>query len=519
MSNGTLGNPACEGEQLIIQVMGKEHPSGHEIVIVDQHRGERIDAFGEAETEDLPDPTSVLHKWCWQGYQRVNAQLHIDTENGDPIRLPLLEWLLKNNRKLRLQDNVIQPVLPMALWQGMTRDERHALPLRPGYLYVFYGDKLWREIEASANAETGQMEFRDIDLAAHCDSNERYQDDRRPAVGIALEEIWLPHRANERYVDGSVRIGYSEVQWSAARLNHLQADSHAQRTRCHAINLSGANNFASPGQLYMLSNEEPQRLRTGLAEQHAATPNALSLDLTGDYLPQLRDQARAELSQFDTGESARTAADEGMRSGSGHGEQPSPLYLQASARCQVLKNRVEQSGDDTEAADAIWAGLGEAEDSLADAREREIPGLVLADTLFELRHSLHGCRVSLGYLQQIPALAAEDRFYECAALVNQTILKRHDKAGQTNALRRFADRADLSESSELQRILRSAQRELARNQLEAYQGRLHGLLLSREANAVLADLFSLEGHDYLGAYALTADLLEALRDAPGDADP
>lgn len=519
MSNGTLGNPACEGEQLIIQVMGKEHPAGHEIVIVDLHRGERIEAFGQAETEDLPEPASVLHKWCWQGYQRVDAHLHIDTESGTPIRLPLLKWLLKSNRKPRLQDNIIQPVLPMALWQGLGRNERHALPLRPGYLYIFHGDKIWREIQASANAESGQMEFRDIDLAAHCDSNERFQDDRRPAVGIALEEIWLPRRANERYVDSSVRIAYSEVQWSAARLNHLQADHNAQRTRCHAINLSGANNFALSGRLYMLSQEEPQRLRIGLAEQHTATPNALTLDLTGNYLSQLRDKATAELSQFDTGESARAAADEGMRSGSGHGEQRSPLYLQASARCQVLRNRVAQGGDDAEAAETIWAGLGETEDSLAAAREREIPGLVLADTLFELRHSLHGCRASLEYLQQLPALAAEDRFYECAALVNQTILKRHDKAGQANALRRFADKADLSHSGELHRILRSAQRELARNQLEAYQGRLHGLLLSREANAVLADLFSLEGHDYLGAYALAADLLEALRDAPGDADP
>ncbi|MCE8002274.1 toxin VasX [Billgrantia ethanolica] len=519
MSNGTLGNPACEGEQLIIQVMGKEHPAGHEIVIVDQYRGEQLAEFGEAEMEDLPEPTSVLHKWCWQGYQRVNAQLHIESESGEPIRLPLLEWLYKNNRKLRMQDNVIQPVLPMALWQGLGRHERHALPLRPGYLYIFYGDKLWREIQASANAESGRLEFRDIDLAAHRDDRDRYQDDRRPTAGIALEEIWLPRRANERYIDGGVRIAYSEVQWSAARINYLQADTQAQRTRCHAVNLSSANNFASPGQLYILSNEEPQRLRIDLAEQHTATPHALTHDMAGDYLSRLKNQAAGELSQFDSGDSARAAADEGMRSGNGHGEQASPLYAQASARCGVLKERIAQGESATEEASVIWDGLGEAQDCLAAAREREIPGLVLVDTLFELRHSRHGCQTSLEYLQLIPALAAQDEFYECAALVNQTILRRHDHTGQANTLRRFADKADLSDTSKLQRILRSAQRELARSQLETYQSRLHGLLLSREANAVLADLLSLEGHDYLGAYALVADLLEALRDAPGHADP
>ncbi|MBF8221912.1 toxin VasX [Halomonas sp. 328] len=519
MSRGNLGNLACESEKLFIQVMGKDHPAGHEIVIVDAHSGERLEAFGEADTEALPNPVSVLHQWCWQGYQRVDAQLHIASENGDPIRLPLLERLFKSPRKPRLQDNVIQPVLPMALWQGLERNARHALPLRPGYVYVFYGDKLWREIEASANAESGQMEFRDIDLAAHRDGDERYRDDRRPAVGVALEEVWLPCRANERHIDGGVRLAYSEVQWSAARINYLLADSHAQRTRCHAVNLSSTNDFALPGQLYSLSNDEPQRLRIGLAEQHTATPNALTQDLIGDYLSRLRDQATEELTRFDAGDSARAAADEGMRSGNGYGEPAGPLYLQASARCQVLKARMAQDGDDSDAVNAIWDGLGEAQDCLVDAREREIPGLVLVDTLFELRHSLHGCRAALEYLQQIPALAAQDEFYECAALVNQTILKRHDKAGQANALRRFADKADLSDSGELQRILRHAQRELARGQLEVYQARLHGLLLSREGNALLADLFSLEGHDYLGAYALVADLLEALRDSPGDADP
>ncbi|MBR9906205.1 MAG: hypothetical protein GYB15_21520, partial [Gammaproteobacteria bacterium] len=71
--SGVLGNPACEGEKLFIQVMGKDHPEGHEIVIVNQHSGERLDDFGEAETEELSDPTSVLHKWCWQGLQRVDA--------------------------------------------------------------------------------------------------------------------------------------------------------------------------------------------------------------------------------------------------------------------------------------------------------------------------------------------------------------------------------------------------------------------------------------------------------------
>ncbi len=510
MSNGTLGNPACEGEQLIIQVMGKEHPAGHEIVIVDQYRGEQLAEFGEAEMEDLPEPTSVLHKWCWQGYQRVNAQLHIESESGEPIRLPLLEWLYKNKRKLRMQDNVIQPVLPMALWQGLGRHERHALPLRPGYLYIFYGDKLWREIQASANAESGRLEFRDIDLAAHRDDRDRYQDDRRPTAGIALEEIWLPRRANERYIDGGIRIAYSEVQWSAARINYLQADTQAQRTRCHAINLSSANNFASLGQLYILSNEEPQRLREPFAEQQVAQPERVTRDLSGQHLVQLYAKAREEQESFEAdGTVARAAADQGMQvPGS---EETESLYAQAGVRAQVLSELVAVMEQRPAPSADLWQrGLDAAEDSLADAQARHIPGLILEDLLFDMRHALSGCQASERYLLEIPRRAARDPRYQCAFLVNQTVLKPDNGAGEPNALHRHADQADLDATGDLAFVLCQAQREVARHQHQHHQARLAMLLEDARGQAVLADLFSLEGHDYLGAFSLAGDLLAAL---------
>src|SRR5699024_4827454 len=124
---------------------------------------------------------------------------------------------------------------------------------RPGYLYVFYRGRLWRELEVSADDEAGRLVLRDIDLAAHRDDEERNGDDRRPAAGVALEELWLPLRERERRVDNQLRIAYSEVQWSAARLNHLQDDDNARRQRCHYVNLSSTNNQASPGMGYLLA--------------------------------------------------------------------------------------------------------------------------------------------------------------------------------------------------------------------------------------------------------------------------
>lgn len=521
--HGSLSRgPYCEPPTLFVQVMGKQHPEGQRLVTFERYRDRYPDA--PAALEDSLQPTCVLHKWRRRESSPIDIHLEIDSEAGEPIRVPLFEQLWTSPRQDRQQHNIVQPVLPMALWSCLDSRERLALPLRAGYLYVLYRDRLWRELEVSSDDETGRLVLRDIDLAAHRDDEENIVDDRRPAAGVVLEELWLPRRERERYIDSQLRIAYSEVQWSAARLNHLRDDDNARRRRCHYINLSSANNHASLGMGYLLAEGDEQRLRLPLFEQLVAEPQALTRSLGGDALATLRDEATRECDAFAADAiRARSAADAGQQSGETYGEARSPLYLQASVRLAALMTAIDATKDevaeDDDLASVVWdTPLGEAPDCLADARRREIPGLVIQDTLFELRHALQGCRASLSCLQQIPVHAAMDDFYECAALVNQTILRRHDMTGATNPLHRFAGRADLGDDGELSRILRRAQRELARHQFEAYQARLHTLLLSQEGHAVLADLFSLEGHDYLGAYALAADLLEALRDSPAHAD-
>ena len=503
--------PACEPKMLIVEVMGKEHPAGQDLVLFDRYReGYLTDPTKEA-LEPLPARTSVLHKWRWEGTRAVDVHLKIASQAGEPIRLPLFAHLWETPRQQRTHQRcVVQPVMPMALWHAFQGTDRQALPLRAGYLYVFYRERLWREIEVSANTDTGQLEFRDIDLKAHCDAEGHCQADRRPAAGVALDEIWLPARENGHSVDSTLEVAYAEVQWSAARLDYLQTDSRARRARCHTLNLGSANNFPAPGRLYLLSRDEPQRLRLPFLEQHLAHPEQTTQDLSGDALPALLDQAVSEAQTL--GDAQRAAACASA------GDQPdSALFLNARVRLDALASLNAHASGETPPDTALWQGEP-GEDCLADACARHIPGLVIADSLFELRQAMSGSQASLQYLQAIPGLAAQDDFYECAALINRTVLPQRNQAGQPNPLHRYADKADLSDTGELQRILRSAQRKLARAQLDAYQTRLRQLLLARTTPALLADLFSLEGHDYLGAYALAADLLDALRVSPEQAD-
>ncbi|WP_024330079.1 toxin VasX, partial [Thioalkalivibrio sp. ALR17-21] len=522
MSQGTPNNIACEGSKLFIQVMGREHPDGQRLEIVDSRTRDPIDAFGDADTESLEDPVSELHQWCWpeeRRQERADAQLVIEREDGGDMHVPLLEQLFHTSRRMRLQENIIQPVLPMALWNELGRDQRHALPLRAGFLYIFLGGRLWRELEVGPDDEAGHLRLRDIDLADHRDNDGNWQDDRRPAAGVALEELWLPRQASGRRLSRELRMAFSEVQWSAARLRHLEADDTARSRRCRQVGFSQSR-WPSPGSLYPLEDATPMGPRIPLAETRTAQPQVFLRELDGKAMQRLHERAGREADELDDPAEAGEAVHEGTAAPVPYADESDTLYLQAAARLQVTHERLAESDPEIEPPDALlWEGFEPVDDSLEPARERDIPGLVLPDPLFDLRHALSGCRSSLEYLRRIHARAAGEPFFECAALVNQAILPSEHAGGEPNPLHGFADRADLAPDGELHRVLRTRQRRLAREQLATFQTRLHAQLLEPDSVAALADLFSLEGSDYLGAYALAADLLEALREAPEQADP
>ncbi|EPN47515.1 hypothetical protein A241_28061, partial [Pseudomonas syringae pv. actinidiae ICMP 19094] len=97
--------------------------------------------------------------------------------------------------------NQIVPVLPfVALPGSKTVDDMGAPVLaRAGYVYVFYQEKLWRELEIQVS-ETGNT----------------YHTGERKATGVALEDIWLPALWNNRPVQ-TLQLCFSEIQLSAAR--------------------------------------------------------------------------------------------------------------------------------------------------------------------------------------------------------------------------------------------------------------------------------------------------------------
>lgn len=282
-SLGVCTATACEDDLLIIQVTGINHPKGQRIAIEDKNDKELSSTDTKAnitqntlkkldiETikKDEQRLTCHLHKWDWDDKQtkdQRNLSLIIDKVGGGEIRLPFARDIGTTPRQNDAQLIQIVPIVPFTMVTS-TAPDNYGVPAlaRAGYLYIYQDDgknkgKLWREIQIKQD-DKGKTTYHDIDIVKYYNTEEaKYIDDIRPAVGVALEEVWLPIRwrpkgardlmppITDKTIYGANKIGYileySEVQLSAARLNYLAANENHQ---AHPINNPGKSNFFEMG--------------------------------------------------------------------------------------------------------------------------------------------------------------------------------------------------------------------------------------------------------------------------------
>nr|WP_228579044.1 hypothetical protein [Halomonas sp.] len=515
MSQELSQHKACEEPKLFIQVMGKEHPEGHRFVFFDLEDQQEQAALAEAvEEEDLPEPLSRIHGWAWEGQPRRNVWLEIASEEGEPIRVPLFgnvgatPWQEHEQRTVH-QHHVVQPVVPLAFWQSLVDDATHALPCRPGYLYIHYRGAVWREIEVGIS-ESGEWQFRDVDLAQHRNEDGGYVEDRRPATGQPLTELWLPARREMNWLSREVKVAFSDVQWSAARLNHLEANPTAINQRFQSVSLRSPAERVASGRLLAAERLTPQRERSPSLEMQVAHPPLWTEDLSGSVLSSLYQQALSEQQRFDGGgsDAVNGAWNEANR-------EDSPLKREVGLRaaavesvCQANRSTPVQMEEAPEP--PVWEELPEGSDILEDARQREIPGLVLNDPLFELRHALSQTQLAQNYLALLLERCASRPHYRSAVMVQKRVMPERI-GGESNPLRRFASQPALRYlGGEFHTSVATLARDIAHRLWEFHQTHLADLLGNAAYQRILADYFSLEGSDYVSGFCLAEQCFTAL---------
>ncbi len=516
-NTGTNKGPACDSKKLFIQVYGKQHPAGHRFAFYDLTNQQEQEWLGNQKTVESVDlqpehPAFELWQWPWDGQPRRNVWLDIEAEQGAPVRVSLFDEVDQCKRQEKAQDYALQPVVPMLEWTGLLDKKLYALPPRFGYLYLFRKGLLWRELLVSHN-DADQLEMRDIRLTDHRQGEQiKTTDNLRQPVGKPLSELWIPIRQQGGKIT-DVEMAFSEVQWSAARVNYLQNNAAARRQRCCRVRAEPSLQLRT-GRLVDIARQPSQRPRDVAEELLTPTPERYSTDLESNHLSTLFQSVNDDLQKYEEGGAAAVST----ASWGDQDTKESFLYA-GQARSAVMKKiLLDEQNQQCSPVEEVWQEAPSIEDIWIDAKQRHIPGLLLPDNLFQVRHAAQTVAGVQSYQQHLLQRQQMQPNYRSAELLALRGLP-PTIGGKENPISKFFHGSDIGFlGGTFHSTIRTIQRQNLDNSWRASQQYLMAQIKDRNNQQLLADYFSLEGVDYIAGFKLVADLLAPLTSQPGVLD-
>jgi hypothetical protein len=516
------GNPACETGKLIVEVIGKNHPAGQRVVIYDETDRELQEWLTQqAKQELVPDDqqSSTLHIWDWDQQPTRHLWLEIEAERGSPIRVPLMDDTRITPRESKRQWNQIVPVVPMSTMRGISANHQHReypVHARPGFIYLFYRGKLWRELEIRQGE--GQVTYHDVRLSDFR-LGDSFRAGAREASGKGLNEIWLPAQWNNRSAP-DIEAAYAEVQWPVARLNAMERSARLRRSRCNRLSLAVAERSfgnttykaASQQRAFYLHTVPAHRPRDPAREWLFDQPLKYLHDLSGQYPLQSLQFAQQIHQRHERGESNPEPS---------HAQQTQDdLRPETGAWTAVLGETLQSLQHVCSATDerVHWQAAPVEIDVLATVKKRQIAGVLVEDGLYRMRHLLARTNQAQAVLQ-LCAQRATFHSHHASALLIQRMMVPPQIGGQSNPLHRFISQVSQEGRQQIDLCSGRHARQLANTCLKAAQDNLASWLEQASNQHALGDHFCLEGLDYAGAFHLCSQLFVCLARTADQQDP
>ncbi|WP_339719019.1 toxin VasX [Marinomonas primoryensis] len=490
--------PACDTTKLFIEVTGIQHDPSYSFQFYgakDDSRKTEIE--GKKVCQQLGDTS--IYSWEWEkNASPINACLSIAAENGD-ITLPLYDDAQAKERVDGEQDYLLHSIVPLTLlptYNKHLQDNERYAPTRNGYLYVFYNNKAWRELEIHASDSEG-VQFQDVDLSAYrTGENNTFSSEKREAVGKPLKEIWLPVKDNNK--DTLVHLAYSDVPWSGERLNYLEANLSELKKRAQFLHAlkgieNSPNNRAKETLVLPATTLPEMRVRADI-EWHTAEPIKFNRDLTGSSLNQ----------QY-------TDIKSGIEKANNNGDEQFEALMHRSAfqyeygmKETALRSLITNDND----LDKNWEA-SQSLDYLSDAKARQLRTLVLDDPVFDLKQRAFMVLSGAAYMQQLYVDMSQQEYYQTAELTQQMIMT--ERFGQQdNALYKFNSDVSRDLSGRFHRTLRTRERLIANRDIKELQYFVDQTLNRQRTADVLRDISSLNGLNSAGAHAIVSHSMSAL---------
>jgi hypothetical protein len=490
--------PACDTTKLFIEVTGIQHDPSYSFQFYGAKDDSRKTEIEGKKVCQLLGDTSI-YSWEWgKNASPINACLSIAAENGD-ITLPLYDDAQAKERVDGEQDYLLHSIVPLTLlptYNKHLQDNERYAPTRNGYLYIFYNNKAWRELEIHASDSEG-VQFQDVDLSAYrTGENNIFSSDKREAVGKPLKDIWLPVKDNNK--DTLVHLAYSDVPWSGERLNYLEANLSELKKRAQFLHAlkgieNSPNNRAKETLVLPATTLPEMRVRADI-EWHIAEPIKFNRDLTGSSLNQ----------QY-------TDIKSGIEKANNNGDEQFEALMHRSAfqyeygmKETALRSLITSDND----LDKNWEA-SQSLDYLSDAKARQLRTLVLDDPVFDLKQRAFMVLSGAAYMQQLYVDMSQQEYYQTAELTQQMIMT--ERFGQQdNALYKFNSDVSRDLRGRFHRTLRTRERLIANRDIKELQYYVDQTLNRQRTADVLRDISSLNGLNSAGAHKIVGHALSAL---------
>lgn len=492
MSTKFASSPSCDGKKFFIEVTGIQHGSEQDFEfydLTDMSQQAALEAKKSIDPE-LDESTVYSWDWCDESANR-NVWLKIEAE-GEPIKLPLFQNVADIPRKKDEQDYLVHAVLPLTLLptyqSSLTYKERIA-PVRAGFIYIFYNHKVWREIQISPE-DSGDYSLKDVNLYQYRTGRDKpFKDEARIATGVALKEIWIPAKENNK--GARIHLAFSEVQWSAQYLNYLEANQNelVQRTVAfHQLNVDSNVDVLKASLL------PPMRIRAPELELFLAEPINLNRDLSGEWVTRTYQTIKEEIL------SANEDGDKAVQVFKYAQPHRYEYAIKQAALIEIINSDPNQA--------KLWT-IGDSKDFLEDAKKRHLRAIVLDDPLFDLRHHAFLTQSAVGYLQQVYIDMSQQKYYRTAELVQKLVVPA--KFGQQeNPYYQYRNDIDNYYGGVFHRTLRTTERQFCCQDVKVLQEKLQLQVNQKRLAQVLRDISSMNDINASAAHVIVGYALSAL---------
>jgi len=404
--------------------------------------------------------------------------LAIPTEDGGSFVVSVLDdWQSTEEKPEGELGNTLMSICPVAEIHckrpiktgGVTIFGGRAVSLlRPGYLYVFLGQTLWREFNVS---EDGTL--REVDLVAA----RKDKATLRFPTGKPVTDFLVPVMLNNRFALTDCRIAYSEIQWSWPYIEKLEHASATLEKR--ALSIAPAWAAALDDNLSFDSGFPASAI--------ASVPALRSRDLGIELM--LRDPSQFTL-EF-------------------HTPSNEELISRVIDRWSRIPDEMNASGSEIP---EMTLEAEAAKDALVDARKHTaIVCVAIPDPLFHVRHALTQLHLGLHYLDAIELSLKDRPLIHSATLIRQTLFdpKVSGSSDQIETLRAVVDR------EKLHKVLDYSERQKVAEEMTVHITTLEALISSGEFDVACGDYLNHNGLGPCEAFSLQSSLLDLTQQIPG----